>query len=375
MSPLNPTADDTAPTAYRPPHAVGIWLLACAGMVFAMVVIGGITRLTGSGLSMVEWRPVFGFLPPLSEVAWQRVFDLYRATPQYLEVNAGMSLAEFRGIFWWEYIHRVWGRLIGLVFFLPFVWFLLRGHVRGALVWKLTGIFLLGAAQAVLGWYMVRSGLVDVPEVSQYRLAAHLLLAFLIHALLVWTALSVLVPERMSVSDAAFRGARKLALLALALVAVTIVSGAFVAGTDAGFTYNSFPLMDGRIVPDGYFDTPLAPFEDIATIQFHHRVLALVTFATIVALWWRSRWLALIPRARLAANLFAAAALAQVALGISALLLVVPVALGAAHQAGAVVLLTVATWFFFELRHPRIAGAQPAVDPRSSQGQSIPKQD
>ena len=325
-------------------------------MVFAMVVIGGITRLTGSGLSMVEWRPVLGFLPPLSEEAWQRVFDLYRATPQYLEVNAGMSLPEFRGIFWWEYIHRVWGRLIGLVFFVPFLWFLLRGYVRGPFAWKLAGLFVLGGAQGALGWYMVKSGLVDVPEVSQYRLTAHLSLAFLIHALLVWTALSVLFPERRAVSDGKFLSIRRLAHIALALVAITIVSGAFVAGTDAGFTYNTFPLMDGRIVPPGYFDTAMAPFEDIATIQFHHRVLALLTFAVLMVVWWRSRWLALVPRARLAANLLGLAAIVQVVLGITTLLLVVPVSLGAAHQGGAVILLTAVTWFVYELRPPKPRG-------------------
>ena len=337
----------------RPHRPVGIWLLACAGLVFIMVVIGGITRLTGSGLSMVEWRPVYGFLPPLSGEAWQRVFDLYRESPQYLEVNAGMSLTDFRGIFWWEYIHRVWGRLIGLVFIIPFAWFLFRGHIRGQWIWKLSGIFLLGGAQALLGWYMVKSGLVDVPEVSQYRLTAHLSLAFVIHALLVWSALSILAPERMSVADAALHSSHRLMHIALGLVAITVVSGAFVAGTDAGFAFNDFPLMDGRLVPAGYFETPLAPFEDIGTVQFHHRVLATVTFVVLIAVWWRSRWLALVPRARLAANLLGLAALGQVLLGITTLMLAVPVALGAAHQGGAVVLITAAVWYAYELRAPR----------------------
>lgn len=343
----------TAPRTTMEPHqrrAVGFWLLICAGMVLVMVVIGGITRLTGSGLSIVEWRPVYGFLPPLSHEAWMRVFELYRTSPQYLEVNAGMSLAEFRGIFWWEYFHRLWGRVIGLVFFIPFAWFLIRGHVRGMLSLKLTGIFLLGGAQGVLGWYMVKSGLVDVPEVSQYRLTAHLSLAFLIYGLLVWTALSILFPTPMSIADRQHDRTRGWALLALTLVAVTIISGAFVAGTDAGFTYNTFPLMDGQLVPPGYFDSPSAPFDDIATIQFHHRVIALTTFGLIVAVWWRSRWLALTPHARLAVNALLAAGLVQVAIGIATLLLVVPVALGAAHQAGAMILFTAIIWFVFELR-------------------------
>lgn len=352
---MTATTSGTAPANTMEPHqrrAVGLWLLACAGMVLMMVVIGGITRLTGSGLSMVEWRPVYGFLPPLSHEAWMRVFELYRTSPQYLEVNAGMSLAEFRGIFWWEYFHRLWGRVIGLVFFIPFVWFLIRGYVRGALTLKLTGFFLLGGAQGVLGWYMVKSGLIDVPEVSQYRLTAHLSLAFLIYGLLVWTALSILFPTPMSIGDRHHSQTRALAQIALGLVALTIVSGAFVAGTDAGFTYNTFPLMDGQLVPPGYFDSPSAPFDDIATIQFHHRVIALTTFALILAVWWRSRWLALIPRAGMAANALILAALCQVALGITTLLLVVPVALGAAHQAGAMILFTAIIWFVFELRRP-----------------------
>ena len=328
------------------------WLFACAVMVLAMVVIGGVTRLTGSGLSMVEWRPVYGLLPPLSGEAWQRVFDLYRASPQYREVNAGMTLDAFRGIFWWEYLHRLWGRLIGLAFFLPFLWFLIRGDVRGTLALKLFGIFVLGGAQGVLGWYMVKSGLSDVPEVSQYRLAAHLSLASLIYGLLIWTGLSLFYPQRMSISDARHRQTRRLAVIALGLIAITIVSGAFVAGTDAGLIFNTFPLMDSRLIPSGYFKTLAAPFEDHGTIQFHHRLLALIGFALVVVVWWRSRWLALIPRARRTANILLAAALLQVALGITTLLLVVPVHLAACHQTCAMILFTAIIWFVFELRPP-----------------------
>lgn len=333
-------------------RAIGVWLMICAGMVLAMVVIGGITRLTGSGLSIVEWRPVMGFLPPLSDVAWGRLFDLYRTTPQYLDVNAGMSMAEFRAIFWWEYVHRLWGRLIGLVFFLPFVWFAIRGRVRKSLVPRLILLFLLGGAQGALGWYMVRSGLVDIPEVSQYRLAAHLSLAFLIYAALVWTGLSLIFPSPATIADRVGSQVRRLALLTLGLIALTILSGAFVAGTDAGLIFNSFPLMDGGILPPGYFDHAAAPFEDHGTIQFHHRVLALVSLATVAALWWRSRWLALAPRTRMVANGLMVMAVLQVALGITTLLLVVPVHAAAAHQAGAVLLFTMILWFVHELRGP-----------------------
>ncbi len=330
--------------------AIGRWLLLCAGMVLAMIVIGGITRLTESGLSIVDWRPVTGFLPPLSDDAWERAFQLYRTSPQYLEINAGMTMAEFREIFWWEYIHRAWGRLIGLVFFLPFVWFLIRGRVRKSLVPRLIGLFLLGGAQGVLGWYMVRSGLVDVPEVSQYRLAAHLSLAFLIYAALVWTGLSLIYPDPVTITDRMGRQVRRLALIALVLIAVTILSGAFVAGTDAGLIFNSFPLIEGAILPPDYFNHPAAPFEDHGTVQFHHRVLALVSLAAVATLWWRSRWLALTPRARRVVNALMIVALLQVALGITTLVLVVPIHVAACHQAGAVLLFTMILWFTHELR-------------------------
>lgn len=337
----------------RDHSAVALWLLVCAAMVFIMVVIGGITRLTGSGLSMVEWRPVYGFLPPLTPEAWQRVFELYRTSPQYLEVNAGMSLEAFRSIFWWEYFHRLWGRIIGLAFFLPFVWFLICGRIGGVLALKLLVIFLLGGAQGVLGWYMVKSGLVDIPEVSQYRLAAHFFMAFLIYGLLIWTALTLFYPARSAIGDSRHSAVRRLSLTALGLVSITVISGAFVAGTNAGFIFNTFPLMDGRIVPPGYFEDRWAAFEDLATIQFNHRVLALLTFAVIVWLWWQSRWLALVPRARRAANILLASAVLQIAIGVTTLLMVVPVYMGATHQAGALILFTAILWLVFELRPVR----------------------
>ena len=331
-------------------RAIGQWLIVCAAMVLAMIVIGGITRLTESGLSIVYWRPVTGILPPLTGSAWQQAFEAYRTSPQYLQVNAGMTLAEFRTILWWEYIHRAWGRLIGLVFFLPFVWYLVRGRVRPSLVPRLIFLFLLGGAQGLLGWYMVRSGLVDVPEVSQYRLAAHLSLAFLIYALLVWTGLSLVSPVTPVRADGVASRTRCLGLLALILVALTIFSGAFVAGTDAGLVFNTFPLMEGGLLPPGYFEHAAAPFEDHGTIQFHHRVLALVSIGAVAALWCQSRCLALAPRARMVANALMGMALLQVVLGITTLVLVVPVHAAACHQAGAVLLFTLLLWFLHEMR-------------------------
>lgn len=346
----------------RPPasdRSIAAWLFTMAAMVLVMVSIGGITRLTGSGLSIVEWRPLMGFMPPLSETEWMRVFSLYQTSPQYQEINAGMTLSGFKTIFWWEFVHRFWGRLIGVVFFLPFLWFVLRRQIGLSLAPRLVLLFFLGGAQGVLGWYMVQSGLADIPEVSQYRLAAHLVLALALYVALFWTALQLRHPEPETTPDRRLAGMRALAVATVALVAVTILSGAFVAGTDAGFAYNTFPFMDGRLVPAGYMPQPwyASPFEDIATIQFHHRVLAIVTLGVAVATWWRSRWIVLVQRARRVANALLIIVGLQVALGVSTLLFVVPVPLAAAHQAGAVLLLTATLWLIFELRVPNSSAA------------------
>ncbi|MDA1357908.1 MAG: COX15/CtaA family protein [Proteobacteria bacterium] len=341
--------------APRPPasqRAIAAWLFTLAAMILVMVSIGGITRLTGSGLSIVEWRPLMGSLPPLSEGEWARIFALYQTSPQYLAVNTGISLAEFEAIFWWEWGHRFWGRLIGVVFFLPFLWFLVRRQIGLSLAPRLAFLFILGGAQGVLGWYMVQSGLVDIPEVSQYRLAAHLALALALYVALFWTGLQLRHPEPETAPDRRLAGLRTLAMSTLGLVTITI--GAFVAGTDAGFAYNTFPLMDGALVPAGYLPQPwyASPFEDIATIQFHHRVLAIVSLIVAIATWWRSRWIVLVQRARRVANGLLIMVCLQVALGISTLVLVVPTPLAAAHQTGAVLLLTVTLWLLFELRAP-----------------------
>lgn len=335
-------------------RAIATWLFSMAAMILVMVSIGGITRLTGSGLSIVEWRPLIGFLPPLSDAEWARVFTLYQTSPQYQEVNAGITLSGFKSIFWWEYVHRLWGRLIGVVFFLPFLWFLLRRQLAWSLAPRLVLLFILGGAQGVLGWYMVQSGLAVIPEVSQYRLAAHLVLALALYAALLWIALQLRLPEPETMPDRRLAGIRTLAKITVVLVTVTILSGAFVAGTDAGFVFNTFPLMEGRLVPGGYLPQPwfVSPFEDIATIQFHHRVLAIVSLGVATATWWRSRWIVLVPRARRVANGLLVMVCLQVALGISTLVLVVPVPLAAAHQAGAVLLLSVTLWLIFELRAP-----------------------
>ncbi len=274
-----------------PTRRVGQWLLLCCGMLLAMIVVGGLTRLTGSGLSMVEWRPVYGILPPLGEAEWRRIFGLYQASPEFRQINPDLGLAGFKSIFWWEYVHRVWGRLIGGVFLLPFLWFLVRGRIGPALGLRLAALFVLGGLQGLLGWYMVRSGLVDVPGVSQYRLVAHLALALAIYALMLWTALGLLWPRPETVPDHRLRSLRGLARLAAGLIALTLFSGGFMAGTHAGWTFNTFPLMDGALFPADYVADPwyLSPFESIAAIQLNHRALAIASLLVVVAVWWHRR--------------------------------------------------------------------------------------
>jgi cytochrome c oxidase assembly protein subunit 15 len=339
-------SDSTLVATARPSGAVGAWLLLCCALVFAMIVVGGVTRLTHSGLSITEWQPIVGALPPLSEADWQLAFDKYKLTPEYREVNKGMSLAAFKGIFWWEYFHRLLGRLIGVVFLLPYLWFLARraipeGHRAG-----LAGIFALGAAQGAMGWYMVQSGLVDDPRVSQFRLTAHLCLAFVIFGAMFWTALSLLVRRSVERRSAARRSAFRFALGVAALVLFMVATGGMVAGIRAGFAYNTFPLMNGAWVPPELL--MLDPwwknfFWNMATVQFDHRLTAYVLVAAVGLLWWKlHRVDDAPPRARRAVLLFAALLAVQVGLGIATLLLVVPLHLAATHQAGAVLVFAAA---------------------------------
>lgn len=334
-------------------HAVGIWLLVCAAMVLAMAVIGAITRLTESGLSIMEWAPLTGALPPLSDAEWQRIFEIYKQIPEYTEENAGMTLAEFKTIFWWEWIHRLWGRLIGVVFAVPFVWFLVTKRVARRLVPHLVAIFVLGGLQGGMGWYMVASGFADITDVSQYRLVAHLVLAVAIYAYLLWVAFLLLAPGPQAGADRRAASLRPGLAVFAALVVVAVASGGFVAGINAGFTYNTFPLMDGDLVPAGYGDLQpwlLNHFENVGAVQFNHRLLGVVTLALAAGLWLWSRRLTLSGPAARAVTLVFAMALAQFGLGLSALLLVVPVWLGALHQGGALVLFGLGLWALYQLR-------------------------
>jgi cytochrome c oxidase assembly protein subunit 15 len=317
-------------------RAVAAWLLVCAALVFAIVVVGGITRLTESGLSIVEWQPITGALPPLSQTDWEELFAKYRATPQFLQAFPDMDLEGFKRIFWWEYIHRLLGRTIGLVFLLPFLWFLARGKLERPLAWKLGGIFLLGALQGAMGWYMVKSGLVAEPRVSHLRLTAHLGLALAIFAAELWIALELLRPRG---------GARPhgFAFALAALVFLMALSGGFVAGLRAGHAYNTFPLMNGHLVPPETF--MLEPWWrnflwNVAAVQLAHRGFFWLLLVLVPILWWRLRETG----ARFPAHCLLAMFFVQAALGISTLLLKVPIALAAAHQGGAVLLLAAALW-------------------------------
>jgi heme a synthase len=318
-------------------------------MIFAMVVVGGVTRLTHSGLSIVEWNPIVGAVPPVNDTQWNEAFDQYKLTPEYRDVNTGMSLDAFKNIFYVEWAHRLLGRLIGVVFFVPFLYFLLRRRIERALVPKLVIMFLLGGLQGALGWFMVKSGLADIPRVSPYRLTAHLGFAVLIYAYIVWTALTLLHADSSPVTDHARRFSRGVT----ALIYLMILTGGFVAGTRAGFAYNTFPLMAGHFVPDGLgLVQPwwANPFENPVLVQFDHRMVAYALMVAIPALWFRLRREPLAPRARTAANLLLAVLALQVTLGITTLLYVVPIPLAAAHQGGAVLLFTVALYLAHALR-------------------------
>ncbi len=345
------TDDRVAVVQTRYDQWVGGWLLVCAAVVFGMVLLGGVTRLTDSGLSMVEWKPLMGVVPPLSEQAWTETFEKYRQFPEYQQINRGMSLDQFKTIFMYEYLHRMLGRLIGVLFLLPFLFFLAKGYLRPKLVPKLLGLFCLGGLQGLLGWYMVKSGLVNVPHVSQYRLTAHLGLAVLIYASLLWLAFELLAPER-GVRDRAAAGWSKLSLVLVGLVFVMILSGGLVAGTRAGLAYGTWPLMGTEFFPPGlYAGSPawLAAFEDVTTIQFNHRMLAYFLFLAITALVVLVLRTGTAGRARVGAIALELALLLQLGLGISTLVLHVPVPLAAAHQGGALLLLSCLLWLTHSL--------------------------
>ena len=331
--------------------AVAVWLLVCAAMIFVMVALGGVTRLTESGLSITQWQPVSGVLPPLGAAAWQAAFDAYKQIPQYDAIHAGMTLAQFKTIYFWEWFHRLWGRLIGVVFLLPFLYFLLRRKIPPSLAPRLMLLFLLGAFQGALGWWMVESGLESRIEVSQYRLAAHLAMAIVIYGAILWVALDLLRPARHEAASGMRRGAG--ALLALAFI--TLIAGAFTAGLRAGLIDNTFPLMDGHVMPPAWGH--LVPwwrnlFENPEAVQFDHRVLAITTWFGALALFLGSFKATLSRFARGAVHALFTLVTIQVGLGISTLLLVVPLPLALAHQLGATLVITAAVVVRHALGNP-----------------------
>ncbi|WP_395685816.1 COX15/CtaA family protein [Aestuariivirga sp.] len=313
---------------------VRAWLLGVAALVFVMVIVGGATRLTDSGLSITEWQPLLGAIPPLTEEHWLQAFDKYRQIPEYQLVNKGMSLEEFKFIYWWEWGHRFLGRIIGLAFFLPFAYFAVTGALSAKTAWRCGALFVLGGLQGALGWYMVASGLIDRVDVSQYRLAAHLSLATVIFGAILWVALGLDVRRQVP------RQPREWAALLLAgLVLLQVTTGGFVAGIDAGFGYNTWPLMEGSLIPNGLFVSQpwwRNLFENALTVQFVHRTLAYVIVLAVLSY-------AYMVRSRESLIMLVAVGL-QVVLGIWTLLWAVPLWLGLAHQGGALIVFASTLW-------------------------------
>ncbi|WP_114779325.1 COX15/CtaA family protein [Botryobacter ruber] len=322
--------------------AIVYWLLSGALLITGMVVIGGITRLTRSGLSIVEWNVISGTLPPLSQAAWLEAFEKYKLFPEYQKLNFGMTLDGFKKIFWWEYLHRLLGRIIGFVFILPFLHFLLTKQLSGWLFRRLLFILLLGLSQGLMGWIMVKSGLVDMPHVSHYRLAAHFILALLLIGTIVWTVADITTAPRQQKATTPIL--TRLSRLVLTLILVQIVYGAFVAGLKAGFSYNTYPLMEGEFFPaylKSYF-TWQHVLEDGVVVQFIHRWVAALVLAGVVWFWYSSRNAAVGTTTKNTIVLLLVTALVQLVLGIATLLLAVPVTLGVLHQLVAVAMFVLA---------------------------------
>ena len=341
------------PTTYdqqaRFDRQIAYWLLICAAVIFGMILLGGVTRLTNSGLSMVDWKPLMGIIPPLSEADWQAMFLKYQQFPEYQKINIGMSLEEFKPIFMYEYLHRVLGRFIGVIFILPFLFFLFTKRIKTGLTLKLVIMLIGGGCQGLLGWYMVKSGLVDNPHVSQYRLTAHLGAAVLIYSFILWTAFSLISPK----SDQPVE-MKKFSYLLSGLIFLMILSGGLVAGTHAGHAYSTWPLMGDSFVPAGlYAMTPawLSAFEDITTIQFNHRMFAYLIVALVAVFAYKTLRADIKGSAKIGVFCLLGLLVMQVTLGISTLIFYVPVPVAAAHQVGAVALLSASLFISHSLRH------------------------
>ncbi|MFV2092123.1 MAG: COX15/CtaA family protein [Hyphomicrobiales bacterium] len=321
-----------------------IWLYIMAVLVTAMVLLGGATRLTDSGLSITEWRPIVGIIPPLGEADWFDEFIKYQGIPEYQLVNQGMTLEQFKTIYWWEWSHRFFGRLIGFAFALPLLYFAMTRQLNRRMTWRLVTILALGGLQGALGWFMVASGLTERIDVSQYRLAAHLGLAATILIAILWTAFD-LSDSRSDQSGARARRWRLTATILVGLVFLQIIAGGFVAGLKAGLAYNTWPLMDGRFIPVGLLDMSpvyLNIFENVMTVQFNHRIIAYAVLVAALVHLLTVRWSGAHPAGRKGADFLAWAVIAQVGLGIATLLGNVPITVALLHQLGALVVLALA---------------------------------
>lgn len=326
------------PTQAMNDKLIARWLLICAVVILGMILLGGVTRLTDSGLSMVEWQPLMGVIPPLSHYDWQQLFLKYQQYPEYQKINLGMTLGEFKVIFMYEYLHRVLGRLIGLLFFIPFVYFFLSRRISPQLLPKLLLMLFLGGCQGLMGWYMVKSGLIDVPHVSQYRLTAHLGLAIAIYGFIVWTALGLINKPSNQPS-----GLGKPACIISGLIFLMILSGGLVAGTRAGYAYSTWPLMGDSFIPAGLYDMSpiwLSAFENITTIQFNHRIFAYIIALVLVSFSVFALKKNISRNVRIGIYSMLFLLVVQITLGVSTLIFHVPVAIAAAHQIGSVALLT-----------------------------------
>lgn len=335
---------------------VSYWLFAVCFMIFVMVVIGGVTRLTESGLSITEWKPISGIVPPMNETQWAAQFEKYKQIPEYSAINSKMTLDEYKTIFWWEYAHRLWGRLIGLAYVIPLILFWSYGYLNKD--WKIPLVILLflGANQGFLGWFMVQSGLDKNIDVSAYRLTLHLGMAFLIYSYMLWVALHLRSISKGHETPQIIGKIRQGALALFALFILTFTYGGFVAGLNAGLMYNTFPLMDGQLVPPGLF--AMKPwfinfFENATLVQFMHRLFA-VTFVAVTLIYGIVTLRRGLPkRAKVALIHVMAMAVVQASLGIETLLRHVPITLAALHQAGAVLMLTCLVWYLFEIRRDK----------------------
>lgn len=329
-------------------RAIVRWLVASAICVILTLIVGGVTRLTESGLSITQWQPVSGIIPPLSTTDWSAAFQRYLEIPEAQTVHRGITLAQFKTLFWWEWAHRLIARVAGLVIAVPFFLLLAKRRIPHGLIPRLLALPVLVAAQGALGWYMVSSGLSERTDVSQYRLVAHLGLALVIYVIAAWTASSLhLNAQGARTPDPARRTRWRMAFGLATLTFLTVLSGGFVAGLDAGHVYNTFPLMEGSVIPREYGQLEPAWrnwFENAAAVQFNHRVLAMVVLASVAWAWARARRSVTGADERRAWNLVAITALVQVTVGIATLLLFVPIPIASLHQLGAVALLSAALW-------------------------------